>query len=138
MAMLWEYPAQWQRAGAVSALVVPARTRRAAPASGWDESPCDQSRRKARDRPQTDHACFIVKDYAGMSLADVYLEDESGRRAAAKLLTRDEARRNVANVAAARSRLVLTHSLLRRGCALRVRSGSHTEIHHPLPGAFVL
>jgi hypothetical protein len=30
MAMLWEYPAQWQRAGAVSALVVPARTRRAA------------------------------------------------------------------------------------------------------------
>jgi hypothetical protein len=28
--MLWEYPAQWQRAGAVSALVVPARTRRAA------------------------------------------------------------------------------------------------------------
>jgi hypothetical protein len=34
MAMLWEYPAQWQRAGAVSALVVPARTRRAAPAFG--------------------------------------------------------------------------------------------------------
>jgi hypothetical protein len=30
MAMLWEYPAQWQRAGAVSSLVVPARTRRAA------------------------------------------------------------------------------------------------------------
>jgi hypothetical protein len=49
-----------------------------AKSSGWDESPCDQSRRKARDRPQTDHACFIVKDYAGMSLAYVYLEDESG------------------------------------------------------------
>ena len=35
---------------------------------------------------------------------------------------------------AARSRLVLTHSPLRRGCALRVRSGSHTEIRHPLTG----
>jgi hypothetical protein len=44
-------------------------------------------------------ACFIVKDHAGMSLAYVYFENEPGRRAAAKLLSRDEARRIAVNVA---------------------------------------
>jgi hypothetical protein len=44
-------------------------------------------------------ACFIVKDGAGQSLAYVYFEEESGRRAAAKLLTRDEARRIAVNIA---------------------------------------
>jgi hypothetical protein len=42
--------------------------------------------------------CFIVRDSNGQALAFVYCEDESGRRAAAKLLTRDEARRIAANM----------------------------------------
>ena len=44
-------------------------------------------------------ACFIVRDANGQALAHVYCEDEPGRRAAAKLLTRDEACRIAANIA---------------------------------------
>ena len=43
--------------------------------------------------------CFIVRDADGQQLAYVYYESEPGRRSAAKLLTKDEARRIAANVA---------------------------------------
>ena len=39
-----------------------------------------------------------MRDHNGQALAYVYFEDEPGRRAAAKLLTRDGARRIAANI----------------------------------------
>jgi hypothetical protein len=41
----------------------------------------------------------VVRDRQGQQLAYVYFEDEPGRRAAAKLLTEDEARRIAVNIA---------------------------------------
>jgi len=47
------------------------------------------------DIEEYDRSCFIV----GQALTYVYFETEPGRRTAAKLLTRDEARRIAANIA---------------------------------------
>jgi hypothetical protein len=40
-----------------------------------------------------------VRDHNGQQLAYAYYEDEPGGRSAAKLLTKDEARRIAANIA---------------------------------------
>jgi hypothetical protein len=48
---------------------------------------------------EDNRVCFIVKDTNGQALAYIYFEEESGRRTAASLLTRDEARRVAINIA---------------------------------------
>jgi hypothetical protein len=45
------------------------------------------------------NACFIVKDANGVAVAYIYYEEEPGPRAAANLMTKDEAQRIPANIA---------------------------------------
>jgi hypothetical protein len=49
--------------------------------------------------PKLGHSCYIVRDANGHALAYVYFEDEPGRRSAAHLMRRDEARRIAVNIA---------------------------------------
>ena len=51
------------------------------------------------DIEEHNRSCFIVRDNNGQALSYVYYETEPGRRTAANLLTRDEARRIAANIA---------------------------------------
>jgi endo-1,4-beta-D-glucanase Y len=51
------------------------------------------------DIEEHNQSCFIVRDNNGLALAYIYFETDAGRRTAANLLTRDEARRIAANVA---------------------------------------
>jgi hypothetical protein len=48
---------------------------------------------------EANNACFIVKHRNGQALAYIYYEGEPGRRTAANLLTKDEARRIAVNIA---------------------------------------
>jgi len=48
---------------------------------------------------ETTPNCFIVRDADGQALSYVYYESEPGRRSAAKLPSKDEARRIAANIA---------------------------------------
>jgi hypothetical protein len=67
----------------------------------------DEMKQRRFPRPwdieEINKAAFVVRDNNGTTLAYVYFEEEPGRRTAAGLLTRDEARRIAANIAKRRS-----------------------------------
>jgi hypothetical protein len=48
---------------------------------------------------EANNACFVVKDANGFAVSYVYFQGEPGRRAAANLMTKDEARRIATGIA---------------------------------------
>ena len=48
---------------------------------------------------EANSACFVVKDANGFAVCYVYYESEPGRRTAANLMTKDDARRLAAEAA---------------------------------------
>ena len=57
-------------------------------------------------------ACFVVRDHNGQTLAYVDFDDEPGRRSAAKLLSKDEARRIAVNIVKLPPRFLLLASIV--------------------------
>ena len=49
--------------------------------------------------PKSSQNYYVVRDANGQQIAYIYYECEPGRRSAAKLLSKDEARRIAANIA---------------------------------------
>jgi hypothetical protein len=64
-----------------------------------DSPRCKTSPAASRWDIEDNGACFIARDHRGQVLCYVFRENEPGRRAAAGLLTRDEARRLAINIA---------------------------------------
>jgi endo-1,4-beta-D-glucanase Y len=48
---------------------------------------------------EVNDACYVVRDHNGFAVAYIYFESEPGRRAAATLMSKDEARKIAANIA---------------------------------------